>query len=190
MESIDNKNLIEGIRNQDKTVLKKLYVDYFPVIKRFIIENSGCEQDAKDVFQEGIVIIYRKIKNGTFNLTSSFKAYIYSVCRYIWIKHLYDRKRNVYDQNIYVEYEGIQDISINEYEKNEQYKLYQTHFKRLNKDCKKILRLFLKKISLKDIADKMGIESIQYVKRKKYKCKEQLIRYIKSDPNFNYKHGE
>ena len=190
MKYIDSKKLIEGIRSQDKTVLKNLYADYFPSIKRFVIENNGSEQDAKDVFQDGIVIIYRKIKNGTFNLTSSFKAYIYSVCRYIWIKHLYDRKQNIYDQNIYVEYEGIQDISIDEYEKNEQYKLYQTHFKRLNKDCQKVLQLFLNKVSLKDIAEKMGIDSIQFVKRKKYKCKEQLIRYIKSDPNFIKKHGE
>lgn len=69
--------------------------------------------------------------------------------------------------------------------KNEQYKLYQIHFKRLSKDCQKILQLFLKKVSLTEIADEMGIDSMQFMKRKKYKCKEQLIRYIKSDPNFN-----
>ena len=184
MESIDNKNLIEGIRNQDETVLNNLYADCFPTIKRFVVDNSGCEQDAKDVFQDGIIITYRKIKNGTFKLTSSFKSYIYSVCRYIWIKHLFEKKQDVYDQNVYVEYEGIPDVSIDEYEKNEEYKLYQTHFKRLNKDCRKILRLFLKKVLLNDIAKKMGIESVKFVKQKKYKCKEQLIRYIKSDPNF------
>jgi RNA polymerase sigma factor (sigma-70 family) len=184
LSTFQRKNLIEGIRNQDKTVLKQLYADYFPTIKRFILDNSGCEQDAKDVFQEGIIITYRKIKNGTFELTSSFKSYIYSVCRFIWMKQLSKKKEDNNNQNIYAEYEVVEDVSVDEYEQNEQYKLYQTHFKRLSTDCQKIMKLFLEKVSLKDIAGIMGIESVQFVKRKKYKCKEQLIRYIKSDPKF------
>ncbi|MFC2096620.1 hypothetical protein ACFLQ3_02865, partial [Bacteroidota bacterium] len=83
-----------------------------------------------------------------------------------------------------LDYEEVPDINTDEYEKNEQYKLYQKHFKRLEKDCQKLLQLFLKKVPLKEIADELGIESQQYIKRKKYKCKEQLVRYIKSDPNF------
>jgi len=190
LNNFQRRNFIEGIRNQDKTVLKKLYADYFPTIKRFVLDNSGCEQDAQDVFQEGIIITYRKIKNGTFELTSSFKSYIYSVCRFIWIKQLSKKKTDNSNQNIYAEYEDIQDVSVDEYEQNEQYKLYQTHFKRLSKDCQKIMSLFLKKVSLKEIAEIMGIESVQFVKRKKYKCKEQLIRYIKSDPKYISGDGE
>jgi RNA polymerase sigma factor (sigma-70 family) len=144
----------------------------------------GSEQDAKDVFQDSIIIIYRKIKEDNFKLTSSFKSYIYSVCRYIWIKQLSKQKENIENQNIYLEYEDISDITIDEYKKNEQYKLYQKHFKRLEKDCQKLLKLFLKKVPLNDIAEKLGIGSQQFIKRKKYKCKEQLVRYIKSDPNY------
>lgn len=165
-------------------MLKKIYEDSFPNIKGFIINNNGSEQDAKDVFQDGIVIIYRKIKNKTFHLNSSFNAYIFTVCRFIWIKKLSERKQDIYNQNEYLEYEGVSDFLINEYEKNEQYKLYQKHFNRLNEDCKKILKFFLQKISMKDIAIKMGIDSIKFVKQKKYKCKEQLVRYIKNDPKF------
>lgn len=148
------------------------------------MENGGCEQDAKDVFQEGIIIIYRKIKEGNLNLTSSFKSYIYSVCRFLWMKQLSVIKEDSEQLDTYQEYEVLPDISIDEYEKNEQYKLYQKHFKRLEEGCQKLLQLFLKNIPLKAIADQLGIESQQFVKRKKYKCKEQLVRYIKSDPNY------
>ncbi|MCB2196646.1 MAG: sigma-70 family RNA polymerase sigma factor [Bacteroidetes bacterium] len=181
---MDNKIIIEGIRNQDKQILKNIYQTYFSTIKRMVMDNYGSEQDAKDVFQEGIIIIYRKAKEGNINLTSSFKSYIYGVCRYIWKKQLTQRKENTEKLEGYVEYEVIPDVTFDEYEKNEQYKLYQKHFKRLEKDCQKVLQLFLKKVPLKDIAEIMGIESQQYVKRKKYKCKEQLVRYIKNDPKF------
>jgi RNA polymerase sigma factor (sigma-70 family) len=184
LNSFQRNKLIEGIRNQDKAVLKKLYVDYFPFIKRFVLNNSGSEQDAKDVFQEGIIITYRKIKSGTFELSSSFKTYIYGVCRFVWIKQLSKNQEDFKNQHLFTEYEGIQDITVDEYEENEQYKLYQTHFKRLSQDCQKIMTLFLNKVPMKDIAEEMGIDSIQFAKRKKYKCKEQLVKYIKSDPNY------
>ena len=184
LRSIDNKIIVEGIRNQDKQILKSIYFVYFPTIKRFVLDNRGSVQDAKDIFQEGIIIIYRKIKDDKLKLSSSFKSYLYSVCRYIWIKQLSRQKENIENQNIYIEYDNIPDITIDEYKKNEQYKLYQKHFKRLEKDCQKLLLLFLKKVPLKDIAEELGIGSQQYIKRKKYKCKEQLVRYIKSDPNY------
>jgi RNA polymerase sigma factor (sigma-70 family) len=184
LSSLDNKIIIEGIRKQDKQILKSIYQTYFSTIKRLVMDNYGSEQDAKDVFQEGIIIIYRKAKEGNLKLTSSFKSYIYSVCRYVWIKQQAINKENTEKLEVYVEYETVPDVTLDEYEKNEQYKLYQKHFKRLEKDCQKLLQLFLKKVPLKDIADVMGIESQQFVKRKKYKCKEQLVRYIKSDPKY------
>ena len=184
MRSIENKVIIEGIKNQDKEILKNIYVIYFPVIKRYILDNNGSEQDAKDAFQEGIIIIYRKIKEGNLNLSSSFKSYIYSVCRFIWIKQLSKSKENAEKMDTYLGYEEVPDITVDEYEKNEQYKLYQKHFKRLEKDCQKLLQMFLDRVPLKLIAENLGINSEQYIKRKKFKCKEQLVRYIKSDPNF------
>lgn len=185
-----NNSLIEGIRKQDQFVLQKIYSDYFPTIKRYIIENSGSEQDAKDIFQDAIIIIYRKTKEETFELTSSFKSYIYAICRFLWLKELSRSKERIEKTNNYVEWDNVADVSVDEYEKNEQYKLYQLHFKRLSEDCQKILQLFLKKISLKDIAEELGIDSMHYMKRKKFKCKEQLVRYIKSDPKFKKSNGE
>lgn len=185
MDNFQRNKLIEGIRNQDKMILQKLYSDYYPSIERFVLANSGSEQDAKDIFQEGIIITYRKIKSGTFELSSSFKTYIYSVCKFVWLKQLSKRKENVDNQNQYLQYEDSGEVTDDEYEKNEQYKLYQTHFKRLSQDCQTILVMFLKKIPMKEIAEKVGIESLQFVKRKKYKCKEQLIKYIKNDPKYN-----
>ncbi len=184
MRPLDNKVIVEGIRKQDKQILQDIYLNYFPAIKRLILDNSGSEQDAKDVFQEAIIIIYRKAKEGNLKLTSSFKSYIYGICRFIWIKQLAKNKEDSEKLEGYIEYEEVPDISTDEYEKNEQYKLYQKHFKRLGEDCQKLLQLFLKKVPLKEIAQELGIDSDQYIKRKKYKCKEQLIRYIKSDPNY------
>lgn len=183
MKSLTTNIIIDGIRKQDKDILKAIYYNYFPTIKRFVMDNSGDEQDAKDVFQEGLIIIYRKTKEENFNITSKFKTYIYAICRFIWIKELSVTKENSEKMSNYLDYENIPDINLDEYKKQRQYELYQKHFKRLGKNCQKILKLFFKNVPLKEIARKEGT-SQEFIRKKKFKCKEQLINYIKNDPDY------
>jgi len=183
LKSLSIEQIINGILNRDEKVLRGIYNIYFPHIKKYILDNSGDNQNAKDVFQEAIIIIYRKIKEGNFQLNSSFKTYIYSVCRYIWLKQMENQRIENQNKQVYVEYEQIEDF-VDEYKKSKEYKLYQYHFKRLSEDCQKILQMFYNKVPLTDIAKEVGFENEVFIKQKKYKCKEQLIRYIKSDPDF------
>ena len=63
------------------------------MVLQFILNNNGNEDDAKDVYQEGIIVLYNKIKGGDFELSSKLKTYIYSVCRRIWLKKLSQQSR-------------------------------------------------------------------------------------------------
>jgi hypothetical protein len=64
----------------------------------------------------------------------------------------------------------------------EKYRLYQQHFLTLNDDCQKVLLLFMKKLSLKEIAVEMGYKTEKYAKTRKYLCKEELKKRIINDP--------
>ena len=148
-------------------------------------KNSGDNDDANDVFQEAVIVIYRKLKANELVLNCAFETYLFSVCKYLWFKQL-DRQK--------AERDMIQDSSSyeNEYDhdfmdaadKNERFKLYQKHFQMLGTDCQKLLQLFFDKISLKQIAQIMGFTSEKYVKKRKFKCKEYLVTSIKQDLNY------
>ena len=69
-------------------------------------------------------------------------------------------------------------------EEQERYKLYQKHFQTLHMDCQTILTMFLEKVPLRDIAKKMNIKSEKYLKKRKYQCKEILVKRIQNDANF------
>ncbi|HKL08435.1 MAG TPA: sigma-70 family RNA polymerase sigma factor [Bacteroidales bacterium] len=183
MEPLTTKIIIDGIRKQDKTILKAIYYTYFPSVKKLIEDNMGSEQDAKDVFQEALIVIYRKIKGGNLKIHTTFKGYIHVVCRFIWLKELSMNKENINNLSIFLEYEDIPEIHIDEYKKHKQYELYQKHFNRLGKECQKTLKLFLKEKPLIDIAKKLGT-SYEYIRLKKKRCMERLIRYIKDDPDY------
>lgn len=176
--------ILEGLKTNDNEVLNFIYRKYFPEIRFFVIKNSGSDEDAQDVFQEAIIIIYKKLRDGVLDLTCSFKTYLYSVCRIVWLKQLEKRKvkkDGFSDNQVFVDLqEGVDEMA----EEQERFKLYQKHFQTLHVDCQTILKMFLKKVPLKQIAKEMGVQSEKYLKKRKYQCKEILTKRIQNDPDF------
>lgn len=187
MNTYSGIDLLNGIRRNDTIVLQYIYKNFYSNINFFIKKNSGDDDDANDIFQEAIIIIYRKLKANELVLDCSFETYLYSVCRFLWLKQL--EKRKVEKEKIKDNQEYHDDIYDDSLEKvvdlNERYRLYQKHFTNLGKDCQKVLQLYFDKVPLKNIAQIMGFKSEKYAKKRKFKCKEYLIKSIKQDLEYN-----
>lgn len=187
MTGYSDEQILKGILRHDNLILQHIYKQYYYNVNYFIRKNQGSEDDASDIFQEAIIIIYRKIKeNDLVFERSSFKGYLFSVCRLLWLKQLEKRrieKERLNDSLPFLV--ELYDDNLNELiEKNEKFSLYQKHFSTLSSDCQKLLQLFFDKVSLKEIADIMGYKTENYAKTRKYKCKELLVSRIKQDAEF------
>lgn len=185
MTEFSVEEILEGIRKHDGEVLEFIYKSFYQQIKFFVKSNSGNEDDAQDIYQEALIVIYRKLKKNELVITDcSFNTYLYSICRLLWLKQL--DKRRIKNDLYYEDYQIIDDEDdiIQVYEQSEKFKLYQKHFKKLKKDCRKVLELSLEKVPLKEIATIMGYKSEKYAKKRKYQCKEKLVENIKKDPKY------
>ena len=178
-----NEDLLHGILKNDTIILQFIYKNFYSNINFFIKKNNGDDDDANDIFQESIIIIYRKLKANDLVLDCTFDTYLYSVCRFLWLKQL--EKRKIEKENIKDNHEFNDDIYDDSLEKiadlNERYRLYQKHFANLGKDCQKILQLYFDKVPLRNIAQIMGFKSEKYAKKRKHQCKEYLIQSVKQD---------
>ncbi|MCB0641664.1 MAG: sigma-70 family RNA polymerase sigma factor [Phaeodactylibacter sp.] len=181
--SSETVDYLEGIRRGDPQVVEQIYKSYHQAIIQLVTKYKGSVEDAQDVFQEGLVLIFQKARQPDFQLTSSFFTYFYAVCRNIWSNHM--RKKSFGEVSLTDDMKSMVQGEDPEFlEQNEQYTLYRQKFLELNEECRELLGLFLKKVSLKEIAGKMGISSIGYAKKKKFKCKEKLVQLVKSDPRY------
>ena len=174
----------EGLRLRSDYIINFIYKEYFPLIRFLVTENGGSGEDAEDVFQDGIIIIYNKISLNQLKLTSSFKTYMYSVCRNLWLQKLNKRKAifdKLTDVEEYIDLpkDMLQEASL---EEAELHRIIQVHFLSLADDCQKLLRLFTKNIPLREIASMLGYKTEKYAKTRKYLCKEELKKRIASDP--------
>lgn len=185
MINYSNEELLNGILRNDNVILQHIYKNYYYKVNLYIKKNSGDDDDANDVFQEAIIVVYRKLKANDLVINCAFETYLYSVCKFLWLKQLAHQKseKEVKIESTLFETEFDHDFS-ELVEKNERFKLYQKHFQLLGSDCQKLLQLFFDRVPLKQIAQIMGFSGEKYVKKRKFKCKEYLVNSIKQDTNF------
>ncbi|MEO9484970.1 MAG: sigma-70 family RNA polymerase sigma factor [Ekhidna sp.] len=171
------KNLISLFEN--KKSLEELYKRLFPSIEKHVLNNSGNTQDAKDIFQESIIVAYKKVHNPDFKLSSTIDTFVYSIAKNKWLHVLRSSKRMMKTPESEISDDPrIDEILFEEERRN----LFVAHFGRLSEGCKNLFEFFFKGMSMEKIADAMNLGSAGYVRKKKHLCQEKLIEAIKKDP--------
>ena len=180
-----NKNIkyLEGIKSRDSKVLNEIYLDILPGITNWVKENGGQEDDAKDIFQEMIVSVYKKTQSENFELTCTFWSYALIVCRNLWFAKNRNKSKMTYSDTIENEKVYVDEDTQRNLENHEQFLLYRKHFSSLGDSCQKILSMFFAKVKMAEIALKLDMTAA-YIKKRKFKCKEELIQKIKADELF------
>ncbi|MEL6558894.1 MAG: sigma-70 family RNA polymerase sigma factor [Bacteroidota bacterium] len=175
-----NQRIIYGIKKGDKQVIEKVYNEYFFIIANYVKKNSGSLEDAKDIFQEALIVIYHNAAKESFKLDCKFSTYLFSICKNIWLKTLRDRPEKVSDLTHL--HELSSDLNTDEAIREAAcYNLYLKKFSTLSKKCQDMLKMYFAKIDMKSIAKSLNLSSEAYAKKKKFKCKEQLIKNIKEE---------
>lgn len=179
-----DEEILKGISNQNTAILTHLYQQNFRSVKKFIEDNNGSETDAEDVFQDALIAVYERIRKGNLILTCSFGTFLFAVAKTQWMGILRQRKRRnvVTDEcdTLFNDDTEIYDDLI----QAEKKKLFITHFNELTEDCKKIIQLFIKELSITEITRIMNFSSEQYTKNRKLRCKTTLINKITNNPRF------
>jgi len=178
-----DREIIEGIVNHDSNILGYIYEEILPYVDAFVVHQGGSSENARDVFQEGMIIIYRKIEAGQLELQCKFSTYLYAVCKRIWIQ---ERKKQLQRMDKLKEMTAVAE-SVPPYgidDSNEIRELFDKHFNKLSPACQKMLRLYFNGLTLEDIREVMEIKTVHHVSDKKYRCKKNLVERIKGDPAF------
>jgi RNA polymerase sigma factor (sigma-70 family) len=184
MINLTDEELIKGLIQQESRCIKFLYKEYFPLAKSIAERNSGSYEDAEDLFQDSIVVLYKRLKNENLKLNAGLKTFFYGICKNLWMQRLDRKWRLSYSENMAEEPRGSYEITEKEISEEvlEKKRLFQKHFLSLPKKCQKILQLYMNEVPLKNIAKELGLKNEEYVKSRKYSCKNLLRKRIMNDP--------
>ncbi len=182
-----DKHLLEGLALNDREVIEAIYRDNYPMIQALILNNSGNSDEARDIFQEAMIVVYEKAVSDDFELHCQLKTYIYSVCRRLWLKRLQQLQRygnlieNV-EETIAVD----EDLELHD-KHNTDFQIMETAMNKIGEPCKSLLdAYYLQKKNMQEIALEFGYTNADNAKTQKYKCLVRLKKLFFAQ----YKNGQ
>lgn len=183
MEELPWEEVLDRLKRHDEATIRSIYKSVFPKVRAYIEKNRGSRETAEDVFQEALISLYKSIQAPGFRIQTSLTQYLFSVSKYIWIKKLKKgaKHRGTYEVDEARIYEAVDEHMAME---DERHILLFEKLGMLSEDCRQVLTLFFQGFSMDEIARKLGYRTEVYARKRKYKCKQRLMKLIQEDPRY------
>ena len=181
---MNNSKILLQLKNgEQERAFRRLYT-FYPKVEKHILVNSGSKQEALDIFQEGLIILFKKVKTIQLDSAIRIDGFLINTCKLLWSNELRKKKvRKKSSEDGLEQLEYIDEIE-ERIEKENKLKSIDEILKKLGEKCRSILELFYyKKCSMDKIAEKFGYKSVQSAKVQKYKCMENA-RKMALDNNY------
>jgi len=176
MAPLVQQDLLEELRKPDiEAPVKQLYENYFEGVVAQICINGGSRDDGADIFQEAVLVLIDKVKNGRFRGESSIKTFLTAIARNLWLHELRSRSRR---NNREVAYMNTEDKETNLpghfLDRNQKNILIQI-LEQVGEPCTRILTgFYYEDKSMKELMAEFSYENEQVLRNRKSRCMKKL----------------
>jgi RNA polymerase sigma factor (sigma-70 family) len=171
-----NEEIIDGLINNDRTIINTIYKTQYPIILGWIKKNSGSADDTDDIFHEAFIIVINKLRADGILLNCSFSTYLFSICKHLWFQEL--RKRSRVQLIDIQKYNNLEYSELNNELEERKRQIFLKQISFLETKCRQLLLLYCKRKSLPEIMHIMGFRNTQAVADKKKNCRKTLIKNL------------
>ena len=194
-----DQKYIDGIAANDSAIIHAIYKNYVPKVVFYITKNSGDKDQAQDVVQEIMILLFNQAKANTLQLTCPFDAYFFLLCKRKWLNELKKTSNKERSEEHTSELQSHKGVTINEdfasinesaldlvectENFDEKQHLFDTMFQKLGDKCQELLKLSFAVKSMEEVAEKLNV-TYGYVRKKKSLCVGQLTQWIQEAKNF------
>lgn len=170
--------------NNLDAAIRFLYNVHYKKIQINIIQNSGTQEDAQDIFQEVIVTFIELVQQKKFRGDSTISTFLFALNRNIWLNELKKRERSQLREEKFEKLKSNVDEDISKHIIHRELRMQVMELvSKLGETCKKILLAFYyEDLSMREILLQLDYENEQVVRNKKYKCLKQLELMLTQKP--------
>jgi RNA polymerase sigma factor (sigma-70 family) len=183
MDKNKDEQILEAIKTGNNTaVLSLLYKIALPKVIRFITQNNGDEEEAKDIFQDAVVALFNTVKLGKYDSGKDVGGFIYFVARNLWINRI--KKKNKQISIKETEEYAISNSPLALMIMDEKQAAIRGLMDKIGTQCQELLKYTMyDKLSMKEVALKMGFAGETVAKSTHYRCKQKLAMLINGNKN-------
>ncbi|WP_316823769.1 sigma-70 family RNA polymerase sigma factor [Pedobacter miscanthi] len=163
-----------------KALFMKLYQEAFPLVARHVSKMGGSFEEAKDIFQDALVVYYEKVLVSGLKLKYKEKAYLFGIAKFLWIKCYKENDKQVtLNSSDFVFNEKI-DLADAEYEEISSPKLMNL-LAHAGQKCMQLLSAFYyEKLDMETLAGRFGFSGARSATAQKFKCLEKVKETVKA----------
>jgi DNA-directed RNA polymerase specialized sigma24 family protein len=172
---------LTGSVSQREHFFTQLYETAFASVANLVRQRNGTLNDAKDIFQDALIIFYEKIMNDNLETYISDEAYLLGIAKHLWIRKFNHDVKNI-------AFDSIEEaITIpDNYLPTIQEETVLKFLERAGKKCMELLTAFYyHKYSTQKIIREFGYATERSATVQKYKCMEK-IRDVVKEKSINY----
>jgi|GEM_PF-4144584 len=182
---MSDQEKVSKIISGDDQLLKEVYLENFEKIAALVRKYEGDIDDAKDVMQEGLIIMIRNFQDHRFNFKSKINTYLYGICHNVMRARSRKQVRTagLNDDVLKIVEEEVETIDVEE--KN----LLMKYLKQMTEECQRILMAhYGYNIAYKTIEEEMNYSS-GFGRVKGNRCKNKIRKLMSQDPYYRKKFG-
>ena len=170
------------INNEDKT-LEKVYRHNYKMVRSYVMKNNGTEDEAKDVFQDAMIVTWMNLKEGKFEIRNEFSlsAYLYRIAKNKWLDKLRAKSKvQKFSEDLTADPLSGEELELAE-ESQRKVEYLGSLFGRLDEKCKQVLtHFYYEKKRLEEIAADMSYD-VGSIRTIKYRCMQRLRKMHKEN---------
>ena len=176
-----DRDLIQRIKANDRTVLGELFQKYQRMISGYILKNGGDQNDAEDIIQETVIVLWQKVNSDSLHLTVKLGTYLQAIAKNKWMAEL-RKRRKISAQDISENLSDGNPSSLDDLVNEERIEYVRKALDMLQPICRKLLLLYyFEEKSMNQIAKILELANADVAKSKKYQCKKNLEAILKED---------
>lgn len=176
---------IDGLADNNSAVIQSIYKKFVPKVVSYIRNNSGDEDQAQDVVQEVLILLFTQAKAKKLQLSCPFDAYFFLLCKRKWFNEL--KKVSNKGVTINESFTSTTESTLEMVSETELFvekqELFDLMFHKLGDKCKEVLQLSFSLKSMEEVAEKLQV-TYGYVRKKKSLCTGQLTQWIQETNRF------
>jgi RNA polymerase sigma factor (sigma-70 family) len=165
------------LREGDRNALLGLYKANLSMVRNYITKNNGAAEDAEDLLQDALVVLWQNVRKTDFVLSSKISTYIMAVVKNLWLKQLSKNGRMTGEENILPQAHSV----LPDHGKEMDMKHLSKAMEELGENCRQLLLMFyFDGHNMETIARNLNFANADTAKAKKYQCFKKLEQIVKS----------
>ncbi len=176
----EDARILDQIGKGDEEALVKLYQANERQVSAFITRNNGTQDDADDMLQEALVVVWERVRAGRYEHTAKISTFVFAIVKNMWLRRLARTRREIAtdmanDPTPCDDSSGLEQLI-----ETEEAGQVASALTSLGDPCRKLLLLYYwEELAMDEIAVQMGFANADTVKSKKYQCKKALEKLLK-----------